>query len=159
MKLTVRTVLDASAQRIWDEVRKPGLLNYVAAPMQVFEPLEPATLPEFWTEGKYLVRLWFLGLLPLGKQWIVICFPEKEQHARGEYKLRDLGHGDLTTNWDHVITIKARPDGRTDYSDEVEIRAGLMMAAVWCFAWAFYHHRQRRWRRLVAAGFDYRGSR
>jgi hypothetical protein len=159
MKLTVRTVFEAPAQLIWDEARRPRLLTYVAAPMQVFEPLVPATLPELWAEGRYLVRLWLLGVLPLGKQWIVVSYPDAELHARGEYTLRDRGYGDLITIWDHLITITARPDGRTDYCDEVEIRAGLMTPFIWCFAWTFYRHRQRRWRRLVANGFEYRGSR
>lgn len=155
MKLTVRCILKSPAERIWDEARKSRLLNYVAAPIQVFEPIAPPELPELWTEGEYVVRLWLLGVLPLRKQWIVISYPKIDRYSLGEFTLRDRGHGDLVTVWDHVITIKALPDDRTEYRDEVEIRAGLITPAVWCFAWAFYHHRQRRWRRLVAAKFDY----
>lgn len=157
VKLTVRSVFEAPAERIWNEVRKVSILSYVASPMQVFEPLEPPELPEFWTEGKYLVHLWFLGVLPLGKQWIVISYPKTALYALGEYTLRDRGHGDLISVWDHVITIKALPGDRSEYRDDVEIEAGVITPAIWCFAWAFYRHRQRRWRGLVAAKFDYRG--
>ena len=52
--------------------------------------------------------------------------------------------------------MQALPDGRTRYTDSVEVRAGLLTPLVWAFATAFYRHRQRRWRRLVRRGFRYR---
>lgn len=46
MMLSVRTVLNAPVWRVWDEARRPRLLDYVAWPLQVFEPIEPPVLPE-----------------------------------------------------------------------------------------------------------------
>jgi hypothetical protein len=45
--------------------------------------------------------------------------------------------------------------GMTRYTDEVEIQAGLLTLPAWLFALAFYGHRQRRLKRLLATGFAY----
>ena len=157
MRLSVRTVLDAPAERVWREACTSRLLQRVCAPLQVFEPVAPPAFPRIWAEQAYLVRLWVLGCIPFGKHWIDISYPEPEQHRTGVYLIRDRGHGERIAVWDHLITIRARADGRCDYADDVRIQAGLMTPAVWCFAWLFYHHRQRVWRRLVAGGFEYDG--
>jgi hypothetical protein len=53
----------------------------------------------------------------------------------------------LVRRWDHVIEVR-EVDGRTVYSDTIEIEAGLLTLPVRIFAEFFYRHRQRRWRRL-----------
>ncbi|MCE3006461.1 MAG: hypothetical protein LW853_06485 [Rickettsiales bacterium] len=100
----------------------------------------------------------FLGLIPLGRQWIVTSTPQPEDHPRGVFRIRDKGVGDIAKVWDHLIVIEARPDGRTAYRDEVEVRAGVLTLGVWLFAQGFYRHRQARWRRLVRQGFRYPGQ-
>jgi len=155
MKLVVRTVLDAPAARIWDEVRKPQLLQHIAAPLVVFDPIDPPTLPAEWREGRFHVGMRFLGLLPIGRQWIVTSTPQPEDHARGVYRIRDAGVGAITKTWDHLIVIAARADGRSDYADEIEVKAGVLTLGVWLFAHWFYRHRQARWRSLIARGFRY----
>lgn len=156
MKVALSTTLDAPAVRVWQEVRTTRLLAYVAAPLQVFEPLEPPELPEVWSDGAYRVRLKLLGVLPVGTQCIVISFPAGDLPGHGRFELRDNGYGSLAKRWDHRIVVQALPDGRTRYTDSVEVRAGLLTPLVWAFATAFYRHRQRRWRRLVRRGFRYR---
>ena len=37
----------------------------------------------------------------------------------------------------------------------LSFRAGVLTPFIWLFAQLFYRHRQSRWRRLVANGFDY----
>jgi hypothetical protein len=46
MRATVRTVLDAPAERVWQEVRTIRLLRHVAGPILVFRP-EAAMAAEF----------------------------------------------------------------------------------------------------------------
>jgi hypothetical protein len=155
MKLRIASIFDAPPERVWDEVRTTRLLRHVAAPLIVFDPVEPPVLPEIWPEGRHRVRMRALGILPIGRQWIVTSMPDPEEHARGVYRIRDEGSGDLVRVWDHRIVIRARPDGRTDYADEVEVHAGLLTPVVWLFAHVFYRYRQARWRRLIARGFRY----
>ena len=144
------TILDVPAERAWTMVRQSRLLEHVAYPLQVFDPVEPSRLPEVWTDGSYRVRCRTLGLIPTGEQWIVISTIDK---GPDRYLLRDDGHGDLASRWDHLITIRSVSAGRCLYMDEIEVRAGLLTPFVAAFAWISYRHRQRRWRQLVASDF------
>lgn len=149
------TILDVSAERAWAALRRPELLAYVARPIQAFHPVDPPLWPVTWADGRYQVKLRLFGLLPMGEQWIVIETPAGRS---GSYRLRDNGHGDLVRRWDHLITIDPLSGDRCRYTDQVEVRAGLLTPFVAAFAWIFYRHRQRRWRRLVSSSFTLLGS-
>lgn len=150
MRIQRSMVLDVSAERAWAMVGRPDLLQHVVYPLQVFEPMDPDALPAVWSDGRYKVRCRMFGIVPVGEQWIVISTVEA---GPGRYVLRDDGHGDLATRWDHCITIRPISIDRCRYTDEVEIEAGLLTPFVVAFAWVFYRHRQRRWRALVASDF------
>ncbi|HEY1012423.1 MAG TPA: hypothetical protein VGE07_06925 [Herpetosiphonaceae bacterium] len=154
MKLTLSTILDVPPTQLWAEVTASRRLGHVAAPLASFEPIDPPALPPIWREGRYLVRLRLFGWLAAGKHWIVISYPPGDATPGAErFELRDNGHGGVAATWDHLIRLRALPDGRTLYADLVEVRAGLLTPLVWLFAQVFYRHRQRRWRRLAARGF------
>jgi hypothetical protein len=159
VKAVVTTILDAPVERIWAELKTPRVLKHVAAPLIAFDHIDPATMPAHWGDGRYLVRMRFLGLIPIGRQTIVTSTPRPEDQARGVFRLRDNATGDIAKVWDHLIVVEARPDGRTAYRDEVEVKAGVLTLGVWLFAHWFYRHRQARWRRLVRQGFRYPGDR
>ncbi len=119
----------------------------------MFTPVDPPALPARWQPGEYRVRMRALGRVPLGEQTIRISFPPT---AGGEYLLRDDGSGRLVRRWDHLIRLRAAPDGRsTLYRDEVDIEAGPLTVPVWAFATVLYRWRQRRWRRLARRRFRY----
>jgi hypothetical protein len=150
------TILDCPAERAWQEAQTSRLLAYVAWPLVVLQPIQPTELPESWAESSYLVRMRLFGCLPFGNQSIVISRPFVDPTpGRQRYVLRDNGHGNLITTWDHVITIRETEDGRTHYTDRVEIRAGILTPFIWSYASLFYRHRQRRWRRLARTNFSY----
>ncbi|WP_133257221.1 hypothetical protein [Hymenobacter edaphi] len=136
-------MLNCPPEQVWQAVIQPRLLLYVAWPVLRFRPVAPRQLPQTWQDGKYLVRLYLGGWLPLGTQWIVIS----QDAAR--YRLRDNGHGPLARVWDHRITLRPLGAGQTVYTDEVSIDAGLLTPLVAGFAAGFYWWRQRRWVRLV----------
>lgn len=150
MRITLSTLLDVSAEDAWSAVRQSQLLEHVAWPLQVFEPVQPPALPAQWSDGRYLVRPRFFGVLPLGTQWIVISTLEQ---GPDRYRLRDNGNGTLVSRWDHLITIEPVTGNRCRYIDEVEIEAGPLTLPIAAYAQLFYRHRQRRWRGLVASGF------
>lgn len=150
------TVLNCSPERAWQEVQTPRLLAFVAAPLVVFEPVEPSILPTVWAEERYLVRMRLFGLLPFGAQWIVITKSIIDgTPGRQHYELRDNGHGDVTVTWDHQIILRETADGRTRYTDVVEVKAGLLTPLIWAYASLFYRYRQHRWRQLVERNFVY----
>jgi hypothetical protein len=92
-----------------------------------------------------------MGFLPLGWQTIRIEYPPVQGATRA---LRDNGFGPLIRKWDHMIEVSADARG-TRYTDRVTIDAGALTPLIVIFARYFYAHRQKRWRRLVAHGFDY----
>lgn len=151
------TILDCPPERAWQELQTSRLLVFITAPLVRFVPVEPAVLPTIWADERYLVRMLLFGKLPFGTQWIVItrqviATTPGQQH----YELRDNGHGNIIATWDHRIIMRETEDGRTHYTDQVEVRAGLLTPFIWAFASLFYRYRQHRWRRLVARGFSYK---
>lgn len=151
MLVNVSTLLACAPERAWQEVQTPRLLNHITSPLVRFEPLRPRAFPATWEPGRYRVRMWLFGLIPFGQQWIVIS---KTATAEG-YEMLDDGHGDFIERWRHRITLRPAPDGRTRYTDTVEIEAGLLTAGVWLYAHVFYRYRQTRWRQLVKNNFKY----
>lgn len=97
------------------------------------------------------VRFYPPGLVPIGTQWIVISVLSKDPAL---YRLRDGSHGSLVSKWDHLISIEPMTGDRTLYTDDVEVRSGILTPAIWMFAMLFYWHRQRRWQKLVTLRFS-----
>lgn len=150
------TILNCPPERAWQEVQTSRLLAYITAPLVVFEPVSPPSLPERWAEERYLVRMRLFGRVPFGTQWIVITTPVMDGTAgRQHYELRDNGHGEVIAVWDHRIVLRETEDGRTHYTDQVEVKAGLLTPFIWAYASLFYRYRQHRWRKLVAHDFAY----
>ena len=157
MRIERSVLLPCAPQRCFEAVQTPRLLEYVAKPMLRFVPLAPSTWPVRWESRAYLVAVRFLGLLPIGRQWVNISWRDRSQEFGHFYvELRDDGRGTLMSKWDHLITIEACGEG-SRYTDCVEVQAGLLTPLVWLFAWCFYRHRQRRWHKLVVNGFDFGG--
>jgi hypothetical protein len=155
MLLTLKTRLDCTAERCFDEVQTPRLLMHIAQPLVHFTPIAPPQLPARWEEREYKVAMHLLGFLPMGQQMVRIS--GQDHSARDgcfSVELRDKGSGTLISRWDHRIFIRAADQG-CHYTDQVDIRAGLLTPCVWLFALCFYAHRQRRWRQLVQRSFSY----
>jgi hypothetical protein len=149
MLINISTYLPCMPSIAIKHANSPQLLLYIAKPLVRFVALEPPQFPLTWADGTYRVSMRLFGIIPLGKQAIVISHPPADI-----FTLRDNGHSALIRTWDHTITITPSGTG-TLYRDQVVIEAGLLTPLVWSFALLFYHHRQRRWRQLVSAGFDY----
>jgi hypothetical protein len=152
MKLTIQTRLACAASRAWEEVQKPRLLNYVAAPLLKFSPLNSSGFPETWEDGDFFVSMFVFGFLPLGLERIGISI---NAGTDGILCFRDDGGGTLVRSWDHDITIRPAENEGCLYCDTVDISAGALTPLVWIFAQLFYRWRQHRWRRLVACDFQY----
>jgi len=150
MRLDISTRLPCTLEQAVSQVMTTRLLQYVSYPLVFFKPVDAPQLPHTWTVGTHWVFLTLFGFVPLGRQAIVISMPAVETG----FALRDAGHSRLIPVWDHVITIEPNAAGVV-YRDRVEVRAGVLTPFIWVFAQIFYRHRQRRWRRLVANGFDY----
>lgn len=150
MRISKSTILAISADEAFRHVRTSALLEYVAAPMLRFKPLEPAALPVGWEEARYKVALRLFGFLPMGPQWIVISM----EGGNGQpFTVRDNGHSPIIRKWDHWIFIEPIGGSSCRYTDRVDVEAGLLTPLITLFAKIFYAHRQRRWQKLVALKF------
>ncbi|MEO1251918.1 MAG: hypothetical protein AAFW81_06190 [Pseudomonadota bacterium] len=152
--MTLTTEFACCVDRVWNEVHRPELLQWIAAPILRFTPVEPRRWPNRWTPGRYRARLWAFGFVPLGGQWVGIEYPEGPDIVDGRGVLRDNGSGALIRTWDHWIFIEDLGDGRTRYTDRLDVEAGLITPFAWLFARLFYGHRQRRWKQLIAKDFS-----
>ena len=152
MVIEFSTLLDTLPDRVWQEVNRPVLLQYVAHPLITFEPIDPLAFPEQWKEQEYHVKMRLFGVIPLGWQIIAIERPLSIGEAR---LLRDNGRSKHARQWDHLITVEPVGSHQTRYTDRIEIEAGALTPLVRAFARAFYAHRQRRWQMLVAQNFQY----
>lgn len=145
MKVTVRSVFDCPPEFVWDRVQTSAAFLEVIRPLMRVEPVDGTPLPERWAERTSVsVRMYLFGFLPLGRH--TIRHADIDPHGR---QIRSKESGTLVRSWCHDITVADADRGRALYSDEVEIRAGLLTLPVWVFAWLFYRHRQRRWKKLI----------
>lgn len=150
-RIEISTYLDAPPKVVASHVRRSQLLEYVARGVLRFKPIDPPAFPDVWTEGEYRAGMYWKGFLPIGWQMIGI---EILSDSAPVWSVRDNGHGALIKTWDHVIEISAEGEG-TRYVDRLDVAAGILTPFIAIFANLFYRHRQNRWRRLVANGFDY----
>ncbi|MGT2930275.1 hypothetical protein ACVR1G_08630 [Streptococcus dentasini] len=136
---TLSSRFEASSETVIDLVKRPDTLFYVASPLVVFKPVSEATLPQYWQEGTYWMRLYLVGFLPMGRQAVVISYPSSRP-----FRMLDDGRSYLIKKWHHLIEVEADGHG-TIYRDHLEIDAGWLTPAVLAFAKVFYRHRQSRW--------------
>jgi hypothetical protein len=123
---------------------------FLLRPLVSVQPIEPAELPNRWEPGRYRVSMRLFGVIPLGWQNILVGDVVNDPSA-GRWGFHDDGAGSLVRRWDHRILLEALPDGRSRYTDRVEVEAGLMTPGAWLFATVVFAWRHRRWRQLLAA--------
>ncbi len=145
MRAKISTVLKTTERHMWEELQKVSSLMYVASPILKFKPQPGYSVPEKWLLGtEYKLKLFFLGIIPLGDYFIKLIEINQEENRIISYE-----HGSLTKTWDHTIQFHAIDDQTIEYSDEVEMNAGIFTFFVWLFAHFFYRYRQNKWQKLL----------
>ena len=84
MIVDISTMLTCSIDEAVSHLKTPRLLEFVASPLVRFVPVRPPVFPEVWSTGEYSVALRLFGVVPFGKQAIVIARPRHD---------RRRGHG------------------------------------------------------------------
>ena len=135
------------------QLQSTAVFRHITAPLVRFTRPGGAPWPSHWSPGDLPLQMWLLGLLPMGSQTVRISIEPAAQDGAWP-TLRDNGEGTLMRRWDHRITLQPMPDGRTLYTDDIDVVARhlpwLMTPLSAAFAQVFYRHRQRRWRQLAA---------
>lgn len=141
----ISTQFTCTEHELWQRISKPESLQFVASPLLSFTPVEPGMLDGEWQVGRdYALKLYFLNVIPMGRHCIQFVKVDREQNI-----ISTRERGLLARVWNHNIFFEEIKPGLVSYTDEIEIRAGLLTPFVWLFAHVFYRHRQRRWKRLL----------
>lgn len=135
------SVFPAKREVVFERLQRLETLQEVAAPYASFTPVDD-NADSVWqvgSESSYRFKLF--GLIPFGTHTIRI-----ERFDMNTVQSRE--HNEHVPVWDHKITLTNKGE-ETEYTDEVEIRAGWKTRFIWLWARAFYAHRQRKWIRLL----------
>jgi SAM-dependent methyltransferase len=156
MKVSTRATLNCSIDSAWDALHTPAVFRTVSAPFTSFRT-EPGTeLPEhFDINTDYPVTVMALGVMPLGRQTIHLV---DEVRSWADRTVEDCGRGEsgplaMLRNWRHRMSVTARPDGRTDFSDTLTADAGWLTPFAWLGLQVFWLWRRARLRSL-SKSFD-----
>lgn len=138
MKTVTKTsIFPAPREVVFGKLQQLETLQYIAAPYATFTPVD-ANAPLVWKVGassSYRFKMW--GFIPFGIHTINI-----EQFDID--KVRSREGNKFVPVWNHKIYLKDL-NGKTEYTDEVDIDAGWKTIFVWLWAKAFYAHRQKKW--------------
>jgi ligand-binding SRPBCC domain-containing protein len=139
----VGTELDAPPDRVWETVQKVDTLRYITRGLLGFRPLGP--VHDGLGEGDVIrVRLMFFHVLPANAHEIRIVRVDEEAHC-----IETDEHGGAVKTWRHRISVDPHGEGRSYYTDRIEIGAGPLTPLIWAYAQLFYRYRQWRWRKLA----------
>lgn len=148
MKARISTLIATNENRMWDELQKTASLMQVASPILIFESRHGRELPAKWeVEKQYKFRIFAFGFVPLGMHDIIV---KRIDRAKKEIFTNESSF--LSRTWDHLLRVEKINEKFVRYSDEVEIRAGVLTLFIWLFAHVFYRHRQKKWKVLLAGG-------
>ncbi|MFO7550626.1 MAG: hypothetical protein R6W80_04415 [Haliea sp.] len=130
---------------LWQRIIEPRSLQFVAAPLLTFVPVEAGALEGEWQVGRdYPLQLYFLNVIPLGRHSIRLVTIDRSTNT-----ILSEERGSLARVWNHRIHFQQVAPGKLAYTDEIEIKASWLTPLIWAFAQLFYRHRQRRWRVLL----------
>ena len=141
MRVHRASVFPAKRKAVFEKLQRLKTLQAIAAPYAIFTPADENADTVWRVGGVSAYRFKLFGFIPFGTHTIRI-----ERFDMDEIQSRE--HNEHVPVWDHKITLRDRGE-ETEYTDEVEIRAGWKTAFIWLWAKAFYAHRQRKWIRLL----------
>lgn len=143
MIATVKSDLPASAEKVWLAVLRRDTFLYITRGMLGFRGAD--RWPETFREGMEIeTRVLFFHVIPGWRHALRIVKVDE-----GALELASEERGGFIQQWDHVVNLERVDEQRCRYTDQIEIRAGMLTVAVWAYAHLFYRYRQRRWRQLA----------
>lgn len=143
MMVKVSTMLDAPAERVWAVLRRIPTLVYINRGL-IGVP-DVGGWPVEFSEGMNVsTRLLLFHLIPTWEHHISVV--SVDEHKR---EALTNEHGGIVRTWNHRIKVEPVSEGKCLYTDEIEIRAGMLTPLVWLFGQGYYRYRQMRWRGLA----------
>jgi len=144
MKVSITSKIETSAEEAWALVKQSNTLLYVTRGLMGFKSIN-SKLPSEWQQGNTeQLRIMLFGLIPAWRHQISF-------ENISDAKMAMLTHesGGVVKTWNHLISIRAVDGSSCNYTDDVEIKAGVFTPLVCLYAHLFYRYRQFRWHYLV----------
>lgn len=137
------SLFPACREEVFEKLQRLKTLQYIASPYASFVPVDENTEMVWQVGSTSSFRFKLFGVIPFGTHKIRI-----ERFDIDGIQSRE--HNEHVPVWDHIITLRD-VGNQTEYTDEVDIKAGLKTPFIWLWAKAFYAHRQRKWIKLLKA--------
>jgi SAM-dependent methyltransferase len=147
MKVSTSATLECSVDAAWDALHAPAIFRNVSAPFTSFRTEPREDLPtRFQTNRDYPITVMAARVVPLGRQTIHLV---DEIGTWAERTVEDRGRGEsgplsMLHNWRHRMTVTARRDGKTDFSDVLTADAGWLTPFAWLGLQVFWLWRRAR---------------
>jgi ligand-binding SRPBCC domain-containing protein len=144
MPLRVSRQLPAAADHVWALLLRKDTFLYLTR--HWLEVADTNKWPEtFFTPGiSYQMRFRLFGRGPLLAH--TACVTRVDANTM---TIETEERGGLVTAWNHRMQVENVSCNRSQYTDFVQLKAGLLTPFVWLFARGFYLARQRRWMKLL----------
>ena len=136
------SIFPASREKVFSLLKQLETLQFIASPYASFTSIDDNK--EFvWQEGMvFKFKFKLFGIIPYGIHTINVIKFDNEIYTN-----ESNTHVPI---WNHRITLKECNDGKTEYTDEVEIGAGWKTLFIYLWAKCFYSHRQKKWIKLLS---------
>ena len=139
-KISVTSTLENAADNIWNRLLNVDTLIEICKPRATFKNCT-GKMPEKWELQKiYAFKLYIYGFFPMGRHEIILSQMDQENK-----EILSREHNKIVSVWNHLIKLESAETGKTIYTDEVEIYAGLFTYVTALWGTSFYKHRQKKW--------------
>lgn len=140
----IQTSLPSSAVQAWPLLIQRDAFLHITRGMLGFAGAEK--WPDLFEEGQvHETKLLVFNFIPAWKHKLRIIEVDSENMS-----ISSREEGGLVRRWNHRKWIEAVSANSCLYTDEIDIKAGLLTWSVWSYAHVFYRYRQRRMRHLAA---------
>ena len=144
IRIKISSILDNSIEKIWGKILNIETLIEICKPMARFN-LVTKEKPAKWELNKeYVFKLFIYGFIPFGKHKIIL---EKIDENNGLIVSKE--HNNIVKIWNHIIKMENKGENIIEYTDVVEIYAGIFTLFVAIWGTIFYKHRQKKWKRIA----------
>lgn len=139
--LRVYSEIPMNTKSIWNNVKKPELLQFVAKGMIRFNSID-GKFPGEWQVGQtYKAKMRVFGFIPFGgTHYLFVEKMDKENHL-----ISTREWDKIAKVWNHDVIMKNLDNDKTYYEDSIIIYGGMITGLITLFAKRFYLHRQKRW--------------
>jgi hypothetical protein len=150
-KLTVHSEIPMEIENVWENVKTPALLEFVAKGMIKFKSVN-GDFPKQWEVGKtYGAKMSVFGFIPFGGvHYLSIKKIDNENYTISTNEW-DKG----AKVWNHDVVMRDLGNGSIYYEDAITIYGGMMTGFITSFAKRFYKHRQKRWQIVASNNLNF----